>query len=479
MKQISALFWKDVRHLRPEIGAYIAVLIAFSLAAPQARPGRNPMGLSILVTLLHLLIAVAWFVLIARAVQEDRLVGEQQFWITRPYRWTSLLAAKLLFIAVCVFLPFVLMQWALLLGTGLNPFAEKAGMALLLHRLVLNLLLPFLVAASVTETLSAALMLIIAIIVSWAGILAFLPSGNGTVTSPPYAVELFSTLFGALMLGILIYQYARRKTLHSRAAILLTLALFLLMIAGYDSAGFGGPIQALIRNHYPVKDSPRLVFAASAPSEDNDADMVVLKNQVEIKLPVHLEGLAPDTKFLNLNVHITLDDAGKQYNLPWEQAAVSEDSIAFLLPKDVDERFAGTPAKLHLELAAEELHLARMESIVVASRFAGPMHGSCELIDGKVYCQYPYQEMTPTRVQAEVKPVKCACGDSNKTIASAATLRHVPPDGRFDPVVDEQLPIQGTFCTGDRLHFSEFASAGNIRLVLDVPAVNIAEYQTR
>ena len=480
MKQTFSLFSKDVRHLRPEIGAYAGLLMAYCIAAPQTRLGHLSMGFSgIFVTLVKLLMLVSCFVLIARAVQEDKLVGEEQFWITRPYRWTSLLAAKLLFTAVCVFLPFVLMQWVVLLGAGLNPFAEKTGMVLSLLRVVLNVLLPFLVAASVTENLAAALTFIMVLLVSWAGSLTLLLSGKDMRMSPPYELELFGALFGGLLLGTLIYQYARRRTLHSRAAILLTLALFLLMIVGYDRAGFGPPIQALIRSHYPVRDSPRLVFAGSAPYEDNEEDMVVPRDQVEIKLPIHIEGLPSGAKFLNTNILITLDAAGTHYSSPWERVAVSEDFIAFQMPKSVWDRFAGTPARLHLELVAEELRLARVESITVADRFAGPLHGSCELILGGVYCRYPYQEMTPTRVQAEVKPLRATCGDSSKAVAMAASLRHVPPGWTPDPVIDEQLPIRGTFCLGDQLQFSEFASAGNIRLILDLPSLNIAEYGVR
>jgi len=366
-----------------------------------------------------------------------------------------------------------------LLGAGLNPFAEKTGMVLSLLRVVLNVLLPFLVAASVTENLAAALTFIMVLLVSWAGSLTLLLSGKDMRMSPPYELELFSVLFGGLLLGTLIYQYARRRTLHSRAAILLTLALFLLMIVGYDRAGFGAPIQALIRNHYPVRDSPRLVFAGSMPYEDNEEDMVVPRDQVEIKLPVHIEGLPSGAKFLNTNLLITLDAAGTHYSSPWERLAVSEDFIAFQMPKSVRDSLAGKPARLHLELVAEELRLARVESITVADRFAGPMHGSCELILGGVYCRYPYQEMTPTRVQAAVKPLRATCGDSSQTVAMAATLRHVPPSWTPDPVIDEQLPIRGTFCLGDRLQFSEFASEGNIRLILDLPSLNVAEYGAR
>ena len=60
-----------------------------------------------------------------------------------------------------------------------------------------------------------------------------------------------------------------------------------------------------------------------------------------------------------------------------------------------------------------------------------------------------------------------------------ASLRHVPPGWTLDPVIEEQLPIRGTFRPGDRLQFSEFASAGNIRLIQNQPSLDMAEYGVR
>jgi energy-coupling factor transporter ATP-binding protein EcfA2 len=51
------------------------------------------------------LVPIAWCVLIARGVQAENLVGDRQFWVTRPYDWYKLLAAKVLFVIVFVNLP--------------------------------------------------------------------------------------------------------------------------------------------------------------------------------------------------------------------------------------------------------------------------------------------------------------------------------------------------------------------------------------
>ncbi len=51
------------------------------------------------------LLPMAWWFLVSLAVYGEPLPGNRQFWITRPYRWTSLLGAKLLFIVAFVSFP--------------------------------------------------------------------------------------------------------------------------------------------------------------------------------------------------------------------------------------------------------------------------------------------------------------------------------------------------------------------------------------
>src|SRR5256885_7885270 len=49
-------------------------------------------------TLVMILLPLAWWTLIARVIHDEVLPGDNQFWITRPYSWKSLLGAKALFI---------------------------------------------------------------------------------------------------------------------------------------------------------------------------------------------------------------------------------------------------------------------------------------------------------------------------------------------------------------------------------------------
>src|SRR5579872_1708348 len=100
MRQALHIFKKDTRHLRWEIAISLALLavFAFTEALPDRKPSSHSEGLT-------LLPALAWFFLITRVIQSEALTGDKQFWVTRPYSWKSLLAAKIFFLLAFITLP--------------------------------------------------------------------------------------------------------------------------------------------------------------------------------------------------------------------------------------------------------------------------------------------------------------------------------------------------------------------------------------
>ena len=76
-----------------------------------------------------LILIIAAIHLTSRAVHAEPIPGTGQFWITRPYRWQSLLIAKLLMIVVCVVAPIGIARVVRLvllgypLGASLAPLA--------------------------------------------------------------------------------------------------------------------------------------------------------------------------------------------------------------------------------------------------------------------------------------------------------------------------------------------------------------------
>lgn len=479
MRQASLILWKDVRQLWRQLGAYALLLAAFAWVSPQTWPGRAPDSfLAVFVTLLKILLMASQFVLVTSAVHADRLVGEEQFWITRPYDWRSLLGAKFLFVLACVVLPYVLMQWWLLHVAGLNPFAAKAAMASSLVRFALIPCLPLMVIASVTESLAAAFAFLVALLLAWAATLQFILSGTELRMSPPFELPVFGVLFGIALLAILSYQFARRRTLYSRIAIAATLALFLLFIFGYDKQGFGAPVKELIRSHYavPSNGSLKLVFGPGpVPYEERGQDLEYLRHFTEVKLPVRLEGLAAGARIHETDVAVTLTANGVHYASPWQNASVTEDAVGFPIPKDIFARMADEEIRLHLELIGEEMRPALVDHVAAADRFRGPSDASCGLAGGQVVCRYAYQETVPTHVEARVATAGC---DGRSLSHPAGTwLLEFPPGARVDPVVNESLHLPGRVCPGAPLIFTEYGSPHRFHLDIDISSIKLRDDQ--
>ncbi len=97
MSQVLHIFKKDARHLWPEILASLVLTALFVLIypntwLPQQYPGRRFSAKS--QRLSSSSSPSVGASLITRLVHSESLVGDRQFWITRPYEWKKLLAAK-------------------------------------------------------------------------------------------------------------------------------------------------------------------------------------------------------------------------------------------------------------------------------------------------------------------------------------------------------------------------------------------------
>jgi hypothetical protein len=83
MRQALHIFKKDVRHLWFEIAVVIFVVAAFTFTAARrahwlADPATNRIGAW---SLVMILLPLAWWALIARAIHGEVLPGDNQFWI--------------------------------------------------------------------------------------------------------------------------------------------------------------------------------------------------------------------------------------------------------------------------------------------------------------------------------------------------------------------------------------------------------------
>jgi hypothetical protein len=119
MRQTLHIFKKDVRSLLYEIGATLG-LVALFIINGRAGPING---------LETVLLPIAWWVLVIRVIHEERIPGDRQFWLTRPYAWNTLLAAKALFILVFVNLPMLVADMVIVQANGFKFSEHIAGLA--------------------------------------------------------------------------------------------------------------------------------------------------------------------------------------------------------------------------------------------------------------------------------------------------------------------------------------------------------------
>ena len=482
MIQFLHIFRKDIRHLRPELALYAALLIAFSLATPRTWEGAALFGtmLKLFTTLLSILILLMMLVLIARAIQDESLVGDQQFWITRPYPWTSLLAAKLLFIVVGVVLPFVAMQWSLLLQAGLNPLTSIPDLLLSLVSFVVIVWLPLMAISALTSSLGRALMSLAAVWLIVFGAVATLDSWAGPRMTSPFVSTTFPILFGALLIGLLLYQYASRNTPRASFALLAIAGLFIVLMGGFVNEYFSGPVNALVRYHYPVSANAaeRLTFDASSRAyQDQTVRQRAQRSYISVVLPVHLEGLDPSARLHDAHASFTIDAPGYRYTSPWRPVTVADSGLSLLFPPSVFNRIHAAQIHMHLSLAAERLLPGTPQTVTVADHFSVP-GGSCILLTDRAYltplCRYPFQSPPPTRVNGSV--ASQSCDNSASFHPGVAVMVVMPPGTRPDPVIQEPLQLGGNVCPGTQLTFLTYHPADNFRLELDIPPITLDHY---
>ena len=212
MRQALWILRKDIHRMRPRI-AVVWLLMAAGAVVDSAA-GRHP-ELANMRTLLVPIALAQWFLVIP-VVQEDRLVGDRQFWITRPYAWKSLLLAKLLFVLLFVSLPTMLDHVVALAVNGYSPLRylfpllwEEAGLAVgMLFVLTL---------ASLTANIVQVVLLVLGgfLVLTLGSMFAARAGGPGVLAlgSAQPVETVFQGLIATLFAGLACWrQFSKRDT---------------------------------------------------------------------------------------------------------------------------------------------------------------------------------------------------------------------------------------------------------------------------
>jgi hypothetical protein len=296
MRQTLHIFKKDVRHLWFEIVVAILVAVAFAfIGARRAQwlvlPETNRIAAW---TMVIFLLPLTWWTLIARAIHDETLPGDRQFWITRPYSWKSLMGAKLLFVLIFVNLPIFLADGVIIHAYGLPLRTEMFG--LLWSQVLLDIV--FVIPIAVLSTLTAGFVqLLFAILmpcVVGLGVAIAAPEMVlGRFSGGPDWVNHYFAMFvvGVAGSAILIWQYSTRRTITGRSlAIASGILAFLGMALIPWSAAF--KVQSWFSNdsvsrsllHVDFDQDKKWLTRAVTEAGDH----------VRIELPLKITGLPPD-----------------------------------------------------------------------------------------------------------------------------------------------------------------------------------------
>ena len=485
---------KDLIHLWPETLIVVGLFIACAWASPSRwTASQNEIaGLVpfLAVFLKAFLMPVSWLVLISRLIHDEPLVGDRQFWTSRPYHWLSLLASKLLYLLLFLYLPFLLMQIYLLKHAGLYP---TTAIPELLHNLLLLtviIVIPIAALSAVTSSFVKTLLSFIAAII-YLIILSITIYFIVARRMPPPALEpILTGLFIVLPAVALIYQYATRRTAISRAILIATPAVIALLL-------LITPATALIRNSYPVASIPRIAplpdgFGPRAPEP---GDLFIVFHKVQIGIPFTVTDADKDSNYIVTGIAATVDAPGihwaSSYVTPSRDSRINAGSpisaVPLDMPLDIFNQIGHAPADVHLSITLQQVKADKPATWQAAGNsFAVPGHGVCSFDpahpDSPPVCRYPFK--TPDLNFASA-PLSSSCvTPSPEKQTGIAQMNSGAPFVDFDPVNTQTLAFSsaergqapGVLCPGTPISFVEGHNQAKLRLELDEKQLLLENY---
>ena len=218
MNRILPLLKKDVQHLAPHM-AVLWLVMALACYSDGALASSIPLAARTILQFLLVMAPLLCSALVVLAIQQESLIGDRQYWLTRPFTWRDLLVSKLLFILLAVNLPLFLLQAAGMALHGLPPFAHLAE--LLWRQVFFTAFLVILPAALAVITRAPGHALATVLLTAAGWFLAVETVGPFISAGPSWAawiatssVAILSLSFGT---GIVVLQYRRRRPAVPRA----------------------------------------------------------------------------------------------------------------------------------------------------------------------------------------------------------------------------------------------------------------------
>ena len=517
MKQILHIFAKDFRHFWPEILISLALLGALVWTYPSTWLSRNTLhavaggaflpGLvgSELVALLTLFIPVSWYLLIARVIHAEALVGDRQFWVTRPYEWKKLLGAKALFLAAFLYLPLLIAQCLLLFSAGFRPLSFLPGLFFNLLLLTAGIVLPLLAITTVTATFARLTLTLFAGMACFIGYIAISLYFSDDA-SIPYSDHVSMPLFLLFCGTVVVLQYAARRVWVSR---LLLIALPILLLVSdmavseftvidreypRGSAGQEAPVQLTL-----LRDTPHPATA-----------YLIRAKQVQVSIPLQASGVADGYAIISGPMKVTADAAnGSHWSSRWQARNIqqylpgtSESWINFQMSRAFFDQARSTPVTLHFTVALTRVQAGQVSSIPLpAQDFSVPDFGICspqpdflhsQLVG--IACRFALHQPRLTYISARWADGACSASQPGLNTgiqgdAWSGSLEKSPADLAIAPIWTPPIMLSnGTkgegnkseprhLCPGTPVTFTQYNFVGQTQYDFTIPDFRLPGYQ--
>jgi hypothetical protein len=319
MSQVLHIFRKDVRHHWPEMLISLTVLLGYAANQPRRWTGQIVDGrlLGGFLNALPILIIFAWALLIVRLVQGESLVGDRQFWITRPYEWYKLLAAKLISIFLFIHLPLFIAQVALLRVAHFPVVASIPGLLHVHLLFVMAIILPSLTIGAITAGIGQAVLALLAVFLLILGIVLL----SQVIPDMDFSTDATDSLQGTIYLGacltVIFVQYIYRKTSTMRLMIAGSLvAIALIVVLSPYGKIINGEFPPPTRTH-PLPAQFALDTALSFGHVEGQP-VNSYGDEVDLEFPLKISGLTEKTivQIRGIKLDIVMPD-GEHWTSHW------------------------------------------------------------------------------------------------------------------------------------------------------------------
>lgn len=356
LRQAIHILKKDARLLRIEIALMLGASAAYAWLSPRSTLDAAGLYPAFMIAQRDwgqptwIVMALTAVFLISRVVHAEPIPGHDQFWITRPYRWSGLLAAKILFVILFVNLPVLAAQLVVFRDSGFAFSTHWDGILWSGGLLLFVCALP--VAALAALTPGTAAFLITAVLLTGAFYSVVLNFAGGTWPADFDWIRksIVGVVLTAVAIFTLVVQYRTRRTAASirTAGVAVSLAIL---------SAWALPLPAALRVQAAVTgslDASRFGMYAD-PNLRTLSDYAWGEDGIALDVPLVLTGI-PDGALVDVHAFgVRFSVPGRDWSareaLPGASDAGTLEARVVLWKKDFDA-VRGQSVTVHVSLAA-------------------------------------------------------------------------------------------------------------------------------